>query len=145
MITHIISFSHRHFSTEWLNLSPVALAQAVTLTNRMADNYETKFILEDKQGRPGLTLQFNLCDGSLTVWSARTNTGAGTIDNDHMEVDNRTSTAAMLEDWANKAAEGQIRCAECGEWVHAWKPFSIAGAVCMRCFNPQKHILPTGE
>ena len=152
MVTPFIYFSHTHFSHEWLKLSAVEVAvEAEKLREELAlaTDYpwgNTHFVLEASSGQPGLQLQWTNdgahCDGSFGVWSARTNTAVVTVSAAEFDIDNRLTTAHLLEDWADKAAEGQIRCAECKNWSHTWKHFSYAGSVCLRCFNPKKHLPP---
>jgi hypothetical protein len=99
-----------------------------------------KIIIEDSTGRAALKASFDR-DGSITFWSARTGTSIGCVEGKTIDA-KRQLCSKTIEDWANKAADGMVRCNECGRWVNIYQPYSYAGAVCNDCYNPKKHLAP---
>jgi hypothetical protein len=148
MITPVVSFSHHHF-IEWLALTfkeMAAEAEKVRLALKVAIDYpwdNPQFVLEDSTGKPALTLLFDASSpaGTLTCWSVRTGCMIGTFTEDARKADPK-EFVCKIEDWANRASDGQARCAECGHWVIAFKKFDFTGSVCMDCYSPKKHHAP---
>jgi len=48
----------------------------------------------------------------------------------------------LLSDWAHQVSMGQTYCRECQNWVLEFEPYSFAGAVCLKCYDPIKHLPP---
>jgi hypothetical protein len=147
MIIPILSYGHTHFKLDCRDMNLVAIvAEAENLRKKVmeATNYSREnFVLEDSNGRPALTLLWSSeKDGTLSCWSVRTGLYIGAFKPEAWDEDNRDKLLNTLDEWCDKANQGMARCSECGQWVNAYKKYSYTGSVCLKCYNPKKHLPP---
>jgi hypothetical protein len=97
------------------------------------------FFIDDISGKPALRVQF--WPDNISLWNATNGRGIQTIQSDENGI--------FTEDDYNKlytcvvkVANGFTQCASCNDWVKEYKPYSFAGAVCLTCFDPERHKGP---
>jgi hypothetical protein len=133
-----------HNDSELRELNAAGVAKAInglqTLVKKACTYFwdNDKVIVEDSIGRSALKVTFS-DDGSIKFWSARTQTIIGHINAETIDA-KREECGKTIKDWAEKSADGMVRCYECGRWVNIYQENSEAGAVCNDCFNPKKHL-----
>jgi hypothetical protein len=103
------------------------------------------FVVTDSKGRAALNVIFNV-NGTMSFLSARTNTMVGQF-TDELIDDHRQEVSDAIGEWAEKAADGMVRCSDCGRWVDIYHPviqvhYSYTSSVCNDCYNPKKHLSP---
>jgi hypothetical protein len=97
------------------------------------------FMIDDSYGYPALSIMFG--GNSISVWNAKNRRSIGRLAGDEFTKEH----ARTLEGWADKVQELLTRCNECKQWVKEgeWKAYSYAGAVCLSCYDSEKHQWPS--
>lgn len=128
----------------WAGKSFLALyAEMETLRKavKKASGYgwdNTHFYIDDLFGKPAIQIQF--WPTNLSIWSAQTGTNFGSIES----LDNTVSPFVLerLDKVRRGVEKGLTECNVCREWVKHFVRYSFAGAVCSKCFDPEKHKGP---
>lgn len=91
------------------------------------------FYLDDLFGHPAIKFSIYSDGSGIGLWNARTNSNIGSF----------KSFPDDIEVWLTRyIPEGYNKCNDCGKWVKEWKHYSFAGAVCLSCYDPTRHLPP---
>ena len=134
-INDVRKWKGKHPNDVWKILKPMldGMKRAVDYPY---DN--THLYIRDTRGGVVLQVLFVPSCDSIEFWNAKTHTALKDGIRDKItKADITYVTDAMWH-----ITQGQTMCTVCGEWVDAYKNFSYAGAVCVGCYDPDKHKGP---
>lgn len=115
------------------------------------------FFIDGVYGKPCLSVLFS--DDSISFWNAKNDISIGSfMDIRDVKADmkgavtsssilarGRGFTLEMTElicHYCDKIDEGLTMCNVCHKWVKNYKSYSFAGAACLLCYDPNKHLPP---
>lgn len=128
---HHLDWKDRPIQHIWEELIDLRRKISEVIRHRWGDPH---FYIENIHGVP--VLSFIALEEFFSFWLVRNGRAIGDIS----LFDDRN--IRMLSDWIKKASAGLTRCNECGEWAKESICYSFAGAVCPKCYNPEKHLPP---
>jgi hypothetical protein len=124
-----------HWKRDGITLPQLAAAlELLRVRVKQAANYSwdnSHFFIDDIYGHPALKIQTH-GDGSIGIWEANHNTAVGLFG----------SIPDDLGAMVGHAQQGEVLCHDCGQWVSEFRRFSFAGAACLTCYDPTKHLPP---